>query len=258
MVIPMTRTADTIEFLDDLLDAPAFPDYGPNGLQVPGPDEIATVVTGVSASAALFERAAELGADLVLVHHGLFWQGAPLALDAAAARRLRLLFAHDIALAAYHLPLDAHLEVGNNALIAKALGCTTWTGFGEHRGRTIGVAGTFAGEGIGREDLVARVRAVCHDREPLVFPSGPDRVRRVGIVSGAGADHVGEAAAAGLDAFITGEPAERVMTYAHEHAITFLAAGHYATETHGVRALGELLARRFGLTHAFADIWNPV
>lgn len=254
----MTRTEDIIGHLDALLDAPAFADYGPNGLQVPGPAEIATVATGVSASVALFERAAELGADLVVVHHGLFWQGAPLALDAAAARRLKLLFVHDIALAAYHLPLDAHLEVGNNALIARALGCEGWTGFGEHRGRTIGVAATFPGDGIDRDELVTRVRAACHDREPLVFPAGPDRVRRVGIVSGAGADHVSEAVAAGLDAFVTGEPAERVMTYAHEHAITFLAAGHYATETRGVRALGDDLARRFGIRHEFVDIWNPI
>jgi len=254
----MTRIADIIAHLDAVLNTPGFADYGPNGLQVPGPDSITTVVTGVSASVALFERAAELGADLVLVHHGLFWQGAPLELDDAAARRLKLLFTHDMALAAYHLPLDAHLELGNNALIAGGLGCTTWSGFGEHRGRTIGVAGNFEGDGITREELVARVRAVCHGREPLVFPAGPDRVRRVGIVSGAGADHVGEAVAAGLDAFITGEPAERVMTYAQEHGITFVAAGHYATETHGVRALGELLAARFGIRHEFAEIWNPI
>lgn len=254
----MARLADVLHHLDALLDAPAFADYGPNGLQVPGPEEIATVVTGVSASAELFERAAAEGADLVLVHHGLFWQGAPLALDAVAARRLRLLFEHDMALAAYHLPLDAHLEVGNNALIARGLGCTAWTGFGEHRGRTIGVAGDLPGEGLSHEDFAERLQAVCHERAPLVFPAGPDPVRRVGIVSGAGADHVVEAVAAGLDAFVTGEPAERVMTYAREHGITFAAAGHYATETHGIRALGDLLSDRFGVRHVFVDVWNPI
>jgi dinuclear metal center YbgI/SA1388 family protein len=254
----MARIGDIIAHLDDQLDARGFADYGPNGLQVPGPQEIGTVVTGVSASAELFEQAAARGADLVLVHHGLFWQGAPLELDDAAARRLKLLFTHDMALAAYHLPLDAHLEVGNNALIAKALGCVSWTGFGEHRGRTIGVAGSFDGDGIDRDELVSRVRAVCHDREPLAFAEGPERVRSVGIVSGAGADHVTEAVATGLDAFITGEPAERVMTYAREHAITFIAAGHYATETHGVRALGEGLAETFGVDHAFVEVWNPI
>ena len=110
-------------YLDELLAPASFSDYGPNGLQVPGPDRVETVVTGVSASAELFERAAELGADLVLVHHGIFWSGAPLALTPAAKRRLQLLFEHDMALAAYHLPLDGHPEVGNNALIAAGLGC---------------------------------------------------------------------------------------------------------------------------------------
>lgn len=254
----MTSLTELIAHLDDVLTPDGFPDYGPNGLQVPGPAEVTTVVTGVSASIELFERAAALDADLVLVHHGLFWQAAPLQLDVAAARRLKLLFDNDMGLAAYHLPLDAHLELGNNALIAAGIGCATWSGFGEHHGRTIGVCGELPGDGVLRDELVARVQQVCHDREPLVFAAGPAQVRRVGIVSGAGADHVAEAVAAGLDAFITGEPAERVMTYAQEHGITFIAAGHYATETHGVRALGEMLAQRFGVRHEFADVWNPV
>lgn len=254
----MARMDDLIADLDALLGAPAFPDYGPNGLQVPGPDTVSTVVTGVSAGAELLERAAELGADLVLVHHGIFWNGAPLALDRPAARRLRLLLHHDMALAAYHLPLDAHLDVGNNAILAREIGCASWEGFGAHKGRTIGVAGSFPADGISREDLVARLRAACHDREPLVFPAGPDRVRRVGIVSGAGSDHLHEAVAAGLDAFVTGEPAERAMLAARENGITFVAAGHYATETHGVRALGEHLARTHGVTHHFVDVWNPI
>lgn len=254
-MVPLTLILDDLEAL---LGASTFSDYCPNGLQVPGIDTVSTVVTGVSAGEELLRRAAELDADLVLVHHGLFWQGAPLALDAVAARRLRLLFEHDMALAAYHLPLDAHLEVGNNALLARGIGCDTWEGFGAHRGRTIGVAGTFAGDGISRDELVARLQEVCHDREPLVFPAGPERVRRVGIVSGAGSDHLAEAAAAGLDAFVTGEPAERAMLEARERGITFVAAGHYATETHGVRALGDRLAAEHGVTHHFADVWNPI
>lgn len=249
--------ANLLQYLDELLEPTAFSDYGPNGLQVPGPDEVRTVVTGVSASAELFERAAERGADLVLVHHGLFWSGAPLALTPSAKRRLQLLFDHDIALAAYHLPLDGHPEVGNNALIAAGLGCVARAPFALHKGRAIGVRGTFAGDGIAAGELVERVRALTQ-REPLAFLDGPGHVRTIAIVSGAGADYLGDAIAAGDDAFLTGEPTERVMTHAREEAIHFLAAGHYATEIFGVRRLGELLAERFGVEAHFVDVANPI
>ncbi|MEA2170299.1 MAG: hypothetical protein QOF76_3599 [Solirubrobacteraceae bacterium] len=249
--------ANLLAYLDELLTPSAFSDYGPNGLQVPGPDRVQTVVTGVSASAELFQRAADLGADLVLVHHGIFWSGAPLALTPAAKRRLQLLFEHDMALAAYHLPLDGHQEVGNNALIAAGLGCVSHEPFALHKGMPIGVAGSFGADGIAAGELVARVRELT-DREPLAFLSGPERVRTIGIVSGAGAGYLGDCIAAGHDAFVTGEPAERVMTQAAEDAIHFVAAGHYATETFGVRRLGELLAERFGIRHEFVDLVNPV
>ena len=246
-----------IDYLDDLLCPASFRDYGPNGLQVPGAGRVQTVVTGVSASAELFERAAELGADLVLVHHGLFWTGAPLALTASSKRRLQLLFDHDMALAAYHLPLDGHLEVGNNALIAEGLGCSAREPFAEHRGATIGVAATFPGDGIAAAELVGRAARLT-GREPLCFLAGPERVRTIGIVSGSGSDHLGDAVAAGLDAFLTGEPTERVMTHAQEEGIHFIAAGHYATETFGVRRLGDLLAQQFEIHHRFVEIPNPI
>jgi dinuclear metal center YbgI/SA1388 family protein len=214
-------------------------------------------VTGVSASTELFERAAAREADLVLVHHGLFWNGAPLALTPAAKRRLQLLFDHDMALAAYHLPLDGHPEVGNNALIAAGLGCTAREPFALHKGRAIGVTGYFGGDGVEAGELVARVQELT-GREPLAFLDGPAQVRTIAIVSGAGADYLPEAAAAGHDAFLTGEPAERVMTFAREEGLHFLAAGHYATETFGVRRLGELLAERFGVDHLFVDVPNPI
>jgi dinuclear metal center YbgI/SA1388 family protein len=246
-----------IGHLGSILDPDLFDDYGPNGLQVPGRDEVETIVTGVSASVELFERASTIGADLVLVHHGLFWAGPPQNLDRSAKRRLQLLFDADMSLAAYHLPLDAHLEHGNNALLAGALGCPSWEPFGHHRGRTIGVAGRLPGDGIAADELVARVREAT-GREPLAFTAGPPRVRSIGLVSGAGADHLDEAIAAGLDAFLTGEPAERVMTRAREAGIHFLAAGHYATETFGVRRLGELLVERFAVRHVFVDVPNPI
>jgi dinuclear metal center YbgI/SA1388 family protein len=253
----MALVTDLIDHLDDLLSPAAFDDYAPSGLQVPGPDEVSTVATGVSASAEFFAGARDAGAGLALVHHGLFWAGPPRNLDPAAKRRLQLLFDADMALAAYHLPLDGHQEHGNNALLARALGCESWEPFALHRGAPIGVAARFAGDGIDPATLIARVRSAT-GREPLAFTDGPERVRRIGVVSGSAADHLDDAIAAGLDAFLTGEPAERVMARSREAGIHFLAAGHYATETFGVRRLGELLARRFGVRHVFVDVPNPI
>ena len=251
----MANCAELIAYLDALLDPASYDDYGPNGLQVPGKDEIESVATGVSANADLFTRAREERVDLVLVHHGLFWSGPPRPLDHASKRRLQLLFDSDIALAAYHLPLDGHLEVGNNALLAAAIGAVDVQPFGAHRSATIGVRARL--DDIAPAELIARVEAATN-RAPLAFTDGPDPVRSVGIVSGAGADHLDEAIAAGLDAFITGEPAERSMSRARESGVHFLAAGHYATETFGVRALGERLEERFGVRHLFVDVPNPI
>jgi dinuclear metal center YbgI/SA1388 family protein len=241
---------DLIGHLDALLNPTAFDDYGPNGLQVPGKDDVRTVVTGVSASTALFEKAAGHGADLVLVHHGMFW-GATGPVDERLKRRLKLLFDHDMALAAYHLPLDAHLEVGNNALLAAAIGATDVEPFCE-----IGVRARL--EGLSPDELHARVREATGGREPLAFLAGPDRVETIGIISGAAARHLDDAIAEGLDAFVTGEPREPAMNDAREAGIHFLAAGHYATETFGVRALGDRLAAEFGIRHLFADVANPI
>jgi dinuclear metal center YbgI/SA1388 family protein len=243
--------------LDDVLRPQDYADYGPNGLQVPGRDEVRTVVTGVSASAELFARARDAGADLVLVHHGLFWAGPPRPLDRAAKARLQALFDADMGLVAYHLPLDGHPEVGNNALLARELGAQDVAPFATVKGAAIGVRARFASGGLPAGELVERVQRAT-GREPLAFLAGPDPVHTIGIVSGAGADHLEDAIAEGLDAFLTGEPAERVMTRAQEAGVHFLAAGHYATETFGVRALGELLAERFGVRHVFVDVPNPV
>jgi dinuclear metal center YbgI/SA1388 family protein len=253
----MTRLHSIISALDELLEPAAFGDLGPNGLQVPGPQDVQRVVTGVSAQRALVERAVEEGAQLVLVHHGLFWDFMPAGLTPTLAERLRPLFKHDVALAAYHLPLDGHPELGNNAILAERLGCERHEPFGTYRGAAIGRAGTFPGDGIAAADLFARVREVTA-REPTVFDGGPDLVRRIGIVSGSGADALNEAIELGLEAFLTGEPREHVMADAREAGIHFIAAGHYATETFGVRALGDWLAQRFGVEHVWVDIPNPV
>ena len=253
----MVAIEELIAHLDALLDPGAFDDLGPNGLQVPGRAEVRRVVTGVTAQRALSERAVEADADLVLVHHGLFWSFQPIGLTPMLAERLRPLFKHDIALAGYHLPLDAHPEVGNNAILAERLGCERHEPFGTYRGVSIGRAGTFPGDGIPAADLFERVREITA-RVPTVFNGGPERVRRIGIVSGGGADMLPEAVALGLDAFLTGEPREHVMADAREAGIHVIAAGHYATETFGVRALGDWLAQRFGIEHVWVDIPNPV
>jgi dinuclear metal center YbgI/SA1388 family protein len=211
----------------------------------------------VSAQRELIDRAIELGAQLLLVHHGLFWDFKPTGLTPVLAERLRPLFVHGVGLAAYHLPLDAHPVVGNNAILCNELGCESHEAFGDFRGTPVGRAGTLPGDGVEAGELFARVREVT-GREPIVQGDGPARIRRIGIVSGSAADALDEAVAAGLDAFLTGEPREHVMADAREAGIHFIAAGHYATETFGVRALGELLAERFGVEHEFVDIPNPV
>jgi dinuclear metal center YbgI/SA1388 family protein len=252
----MARLTDVISYLDELLAIGDFRDYGPNGLQVPGTGELSRVATGVSANLELFEGAVLRDAQLVVAHHGLFWDFHPRSVTPAMKERLRILFDGDMSLAAYHLPLDAHPEVGNNALICAALGLERAEPFGEHRGQTVGFVGRSA-EGVAFDDLRGRC-ARAFGQEPFVWDTGPETVHSVGIVSGAAASSFGEAIATGLDAFLTGEPAEHVMADARESGTHFIAAGHYATETFGVRRLGELLEAEFGLEHQFVEVPNPI
>jgi dinuclear metal center YbgI/SA1388 family protein len=252
----VARLEDVISHLDELLAIGDFRDYGPNGLQVPGTPEVSGVVTGVSSNLELFEGAADRGAQLVVAHHGLFWDFHPRSVTPAMKQRLRLLFERDISLAAYHLPLDAHPEVGNNALICAALGLDRAEPFGEHRGQTVGFVGR-SEEGIAFDDLRSRC-AHAFSQEPFTWDTGPDTVHSVGIVSGAAASSFGEAIAKGLDAFLTGEPAEHVMADARETGTHFIAGGHYATETFGVRRIGELVAAEFGVEHQFVEVPNPI
>jgi dinuclear metal center YbgI/SA1388 family protein len=252
------RLTEIAQALDRLLEPERFEDYCPNGLQVSGAEEVTTVATGVSAHVELFERARAEGAEVVLVHHGLFWGSGPGPVDQAMARRLWVLLEGDVSLLAYHLPLDAHPEVGNNALIVRALGAEDPEPFAPHGGQPIGFLARFPGEGVPAAELLGRVRDLTGGREPLSFDCGPPVVRRLGVVSGGAASHLADAVAAGADAFLTGEPAEPAMAQAQEAGVHFIAAGHYATETFGVRRLGEWLAERFGVRHVFIDVPNPV
>lgn len=244
-----------IAWVDDLLGSPGFPDYGPNGLQVPGSASVTRVISCVSATLEVFEAAAEQGAELVIAHHGIFW-GESGALSAQQAARLRVLLSGDINLAAWHLPLDAHAEVGNNALLIDALELSGREPFGDYKGRTIGfVASTEAP--LSGESLALRIKETL-GRDPLHLAYGPSEITRVAVVTGSAPDYIDAAAAAGAQAFVTGEPAERVNANAKELGLHFFAAGHHATETFGIRRVGEMIAERFGVVHEFMDVPNPI
>ena len=245
-----------VAYLDELLAVAGARDYGPNGLQVEGRAEIRRLVSGVSACAELFVAARERGADAVLVHHGLFWSFVPSPLVGFRYRRVRELIVGEMSLLAYHLPLDSHAELGNNALAARALGLYGLAPFAHHEGQEIGWRG-FYPEPLAIAELVARCREL-YQQEPLLLGAGPAQVRSVGIVSGGAQKELYQAIEAGLDAYITGEASEWVLHTARENGIWYLGCGHHATERLGVRALGEHVAARFGIEHEFVDIPNPV
>jgi dinuclear metal center YbgI/SA1388 family protein len=247
----VARRDDILEHARELLDLDAYHDYGPMGLQVVGADEVTKIAAAVSSSREVFEGAAAAGAQLLVVHHGLFWESDPRIVDAAMKARLKTLFDADITLAAYHLALDAHPEIGNNALLARKLGLD-----GLERFLEWGFGGRL-GEPVTLEELTRRLRDAT-GREPQVFDGGPERIERVAVITGGAAKLVPQAAAAGYHAYVTGEPAEPTMALARELGIHFLAGGHYATETFGISALAERLAQHFSLEWAFIDVPNPV
>jgi dinuclear metal center YbgI/SA1388 family protein len=247
---------EIVRFLDDLLDVDSIPDYGPQGLQVEGKEDVRKVAVGVTASQEFFRRAIEAGADLLICHHGMLWDFDPRVVKGPLKARLKLLLDHGVTLLGYHLVLDAHEKHGNNALIARALGLTHVEPFGEAKGALLGRRGQFP-QPVPRAELGARIAAVCGG-DPLVFPFGPDPVRTIGIISGGAVNDVSQAIAAGLDAYVTGEAKEFVQETTREAGITYVAAGHYRTETFGVRSLGERLEAEFGLPWEFIDVPNPV
>ena len=255
------RLGDVVSFLDDTLAASGFADYAPNGLQVEGAAEVGRVVTGVSANLELFHRAAELGADLIVVHHGLFWGRGVDRVTGTMARRLGFLLERGMSLAAYHLPLDAHPRLGNNAGLADALGLEPERdSFGEVRGTALGLAGGWPAP-LSRDAAIARIgEAVGGGQRPrFVFPFGPTTVRRVGLCTGAASDLLPAAAAAGCDLFLTGELAERAGDLARELQVTLVAAGHYATEVFGPTRLSTELTTRFpGLDSRFVPVPTPL
>jgi dinuclear metal center YbgI/SA1388 family protein len=242
---------EIIAFADELLELSRHSDYGDMGLQVVGAAEVSKIVCGVSASRELFERAAAAGAQLVLVHHGIFWRNEPQRIDARMRGRLETLFTADLSLAGYHLALDAHPELSDSAQLAAELGVEVEGPF-----ETYGVGGRLR-EPLAIDAFLARVEEVL-GREPLAFASGPERVRRVAIMSGGGGGYFLRAAQAGFDLFLTGEATEPALQSARELGVHFVAGGHYATERRGIQALTRLLAERFDLEWEFVDLPVPV
>jgi dinuclear metal center YbgI/SA1388 family protein len=244
------RLSELTGYLDSYLELGRVPDWpgALNGLQVDSPREVTRVACAVDAAQATVDAAVTWGAQLLLVHHGLFW-GGNRAVTGARYRRLKALLDADLAVYAAHLPLDVHPEVGNNPLLLRALGMEPRGTFAHYQGVPVGVWGELE---LGRDELLARAEEVLGGPVKLV-PGGPAKVRRVGVITGSGADELQAAREAGLDTLVTGEARHHHFFDAEEGGINLLLGGHYATETFGVRALAAHLAERFGLEWTFLD-----
>jgi len=237
-------------FCNDFLAIDDFDDYCPNGLQVEGSPQLQRLVSGVTASLDLIEAAIQQNADAILVHHGYFWKGESLVLCGYKGRRIKRLMQQDISLLAYHLPLDFHPEVGNNAQLARRMG---WLVTAQH-------GGIWQGEttqSMSVDELLDQLGETI-DCNPLLIRGGNHAVHRIAWCTGAAQSYIEKAAALGVDVFISGEISEQTVHVARELGIHYIAAGHHATERYGVQALGQLLARRFDIEHEYIEIDNPV
>ena len=241
------------DYIGSVLEVSRFRDYAPNGLQVEGKAQVQRLASGVTASQRLLDAATAWGADAILVHHGYFWRSEDAAVTGIKKRRLAHLLRHDVSLLAYHLPLDAHAELGNNAQLGKRLGLVEQGRFGE---QDIACYGELA-----QAQTLAQFSIHIADtlqRKPQVIGDGSRTIRRIAWCSGAAQDYFEAAVALGVDAFLTGEISEQNVHVADETGVAFIAAGHHATERYGVQALGEHLASRFGVEHRFFELDNPV
>lgn len=248
------RLDELREYVDGLLDASSFRDYCPNGLQVEGRPEVASILCGVTASQALLDAAVSGGYDAVFVHHGWFWRGEDGRVTGIRKRRMATLLKHDISLFAYHLPLDAHPELGNNAQLARVAG---WKPdelrFGEQQ---LGWVGT-PGRAAKAADVAAGLERAL-GRSPQLVGDAERAVKRIAWCTGAAQGYFEQAIAAGADVFVSGEISEQTVHLARESGVPYIAAGHHATERYGIRALGHHLQRELALTADFLDIDNPV
>ena len=258
------------QFCDEYLSANAFKDYAPNGLQVDGGQAITKIITGVTACEALIDAAIAAKADAIMVHHGYFWKGEPEPIVGMKAQRIRKLMQHGISLIAYHLPLDAHPVIGNNAKLAEMLGLTISGALYPHEAHPVGNIATCAPQSA--ENLAATITQAL-GRTPLhisghyshtnvndpssLKTTASKNIERIGLCTGGAQDMIDQAALMDCDAYISGEISERTTHSARELGIDYFAAGHHATERGGIQALGELIAQHFGIAVTFVDINNP-
>ncbi len=251
----MVKRDELAAYLTGFLQSDEFSDLGPNGLQVEGKPQIHKIVTAVSAGVELFEKALKKGADAVLVHHGIIWNFERPVYKGGYKKRVKLLLENELNLFAYHLPLDAHPQVGNNAVMARLLGVSEIEPFGAYHGKYVGFKGSLPALPV--QEVIASMRKEINP-DLLHFDYGPQEIRTIGIVSGGAQKNVNDAVTEGLDLFLTGEVSEHILNYVKEEGIHFVAAGHYATERFGVLALGNHLKERFDVEVEFVDIPNPV
>lgn len=250
------KRSEFLSYLSQCLSPDKIRDFCPNGLQVEGSNEVNKIVTGVTASEALIDAAIARGADTILVHHGYFWKGEAAVVVGMKKRRLAKLLAHDINLIAYHLPLDIHPDLGNNAQLAKRLNIQPQRGLDAYDPNSVAMVGELA-SAMSLEQLAETVE-VALARKPLICSGGEHVINTVAYCTGGGQSYIEAAASQGIDAFITGEVSEQTIHTAREMNIHFIAAGHHATERYGVKALGEHLAEKFAdLSVEFVDIDNP-
>jgi len=242
-------------YLENYLHSDEFKDDCPNGLQVEGTEEVKKIVTGVSASVELFEIAVAQKADTIIVHHGIIWNFERPVYRGGYRERVRLLLENNINLYGFHLPLDAHEEIGNNAQLCRKLEVKNMRPFGDIKGQYIGMKGEI--NMTDKETFFKQISKLV-DRDPLIFDYGPDQVETVGVISGGAQKYFNQAVSSGLDVYLTGEVSEHIMHYAKEEKIHFVSAGHYATEKFGIIALGQLLEKQFNVEVTFVDINNPV
>ena len=260
---------DLVAFCDDYLETSAFKDYAPNGLQVDGGRNIERIITGVTACDALIDAAIAANADAIMVHHGYFWKGEPEPIIGMKGQRIRKLMQHGISLIAYHLPLDAHPVIGNNAQLAQALGLTITGALYPHESHPVGNIATCRpqsaealtatiSQALGRAPLhIASSYQPLNDSTKLLNATSVKTIERIGICTGGAQDMIEQAALMHCDAYLSGEISERTTHSARELGIDYFACGHHATERGGIKALGDLIAQKFNLNVTFIDINNP-
>lgn len=252
----MAHLFDLVKWCDDYLQANAFKDYCPNGLQIEGKSEVQVLVSSVTASLDAIEQALDLKADALLVHHGYFWKGEPEPLTGIKGKRIKQLMQNEISLIAYHLPLDAHPTIGNNAVLAELLDIKDLQPLDPTERFPIGNVGRLATPMTG-EQFAQRLSTVL-GQSPLHISAHDRLIEKIGFCSGAAQGYLYKAVAEQCDAYFSGEVSERTYHEALEYGIDYYAAGHHATERYGVQRLAELLQQQFGLTTHYAELPNPV